>query len=440
MSMSIQAELQGRSGVSPDQLGAFLRERADESGVRIFRLDPQGLVLEDSQDKLEGRRIDLPVDLFRRGIRPYSLAYHDERSGENLLLIIAAVRGVPSSGERFASSGPAYYIAPVVPEQTVATAWLELAPYLSLAALLSLVISVAVGLLLSSSISRPISAVTRASEAMARGNYDQSIAVRSRDEIGRMAQAFNSMAAQVEASHRTLRDFLANVSHELRTPLTSIQGFSQAMVDGTVKDADGLALAGQIIYEESERMRRLVEDLLYLSKIESGQIPMARMPVDPQALVMSCARRMEARAQQMEITTEVRISRLPTILGDADKLEQVFMNLVDNALKYTPLGGAVTVTGNVVPGATGDGPTGKARSPSVRVAIHNTGSLIAEEEFERIFERFCRLDKSRVRSAEGAGLGLAIVQEIVQAHGGTVEVSSADGGTEFAVYLPIAAS
>ena len=185
-------------------------------------------------------------------------------------------------------------------------------------------------------------------------------------------------------------------------------------------------------------MRRLVEGLLYLSKIESGQIPMKSLPVDLKALIAACVRRIEAQAMQVGIRVQVRMDRLPLILGDADKLEQVFMNLLDNALKYSPAGGVVTVMGGVATDVSIASPKREGRPPRVRISIHNTGSLIAEHDVERIFERFYRLDKSRARSVEGSGLGLAIVKEIVQAHGGSVEArSSAESGTEFLVLLPL---
>lgn len=499
--MSVQARLLERAGASPKQIALFMQEQAKEVDVRILLLDPQGIVVEDSQDELRGQQVSLPGNLQRQSRRAYSFVYRGNTGGENLFLVISGPRPISSSNEPFISRAPAYSLVLAVPQQSVASAWLELAPSLSLAALISLVASVGVAILLSRSISRPISAITRASEEMATGNYDQSIPVSGRDEIARMAAAFNTMAAEVKASHRTLRDFLANVSHELKTPLTSIQGFSQAMVDGAIKDAGGYAAAGRIINEEAERMRRLVEDLLYLSKIESGQIPMEKLPVNLEALIDSCVKKVEIQAKRAEIPITVQVDSLPVIRGDAHRLEQVFINLLDNALKHTPNGGAITIKGRTVPAqgieateaklpvATGrlrpadpvqDGGHNRLARPGqaeassrsvepegdamvfefgpprkavagrsnqeadgremcslVQFAVHNTGSTIAPEELDKVFERFYQVDKSRAKSIGGTGLGLAIVKEIVQAHGGFVEVRSEPlKGTEFIVYLP----
>ncbi len=298
ITMSFQSRLLERAGASPEQIGLFLQDQAKEVDVRVLLLDSQGTVVEDTQGDLQGQQVRLPADPQRLGHASYSFIYRGGGGNENLFLVVSPVRPVPSLTDRFLNRAPAYSLVLAVPQQSVASSWLELAPNLSLAALISLVASVAVAILISRSISLPISAITKASEEMARGDYDQSIPVKSRDEIGRMASAFNMMAAEVNASHRTLRDFLANVSHELKTPLTSIQGFSQAMVDGTVKGSEGYASAARIINEEAERMRQLVEDLLYLSKMESGQIPMEKLPVELKALVSSCVKKVEIQAKR----------------------------------------------------------------------------------------------------------------------------------------------
>lgn len=433
--MSVQARLLERAGAQPDQAALVLQEQAREMGVRVLLLNSQGVVVHDSQGELQGEQVPLPSNAQTTTRNTYSLVY---RGGgrESLFLVLSGLRPTSALSERFLSRVPTYSLVLAVPQQSVGSAWLELAPSLSLAALISLVVSVAVAILLSRSISRPISAITRASEEMAKGNYDQSLPVRGGDEIGRMAAAFNRMAAEVKASHRTLRDFLANVSHELKTPLTSIQGFSQALVDGAIKDDEGFAAAGRIINEEAERMRRLVEDLLYLSKIESGQIPMEKLPVDLKALVESCVRKTEMQVKEAEVATAFEIDDLPLIQGDAHKLEQVLTNLLDNALKHTPGGGTITLRGNVVRNGLAAGIGGQRGT--VRVAVHNTGSTISGDELEKVFERFYQVDKSRTRSRLGSGLGLAIVREIVQAHGGAVEAQSSPlDGTEFAVYLPV---
>jgi len=289
---------------------------------------------------------------------------------------------------------------------------------------LALLASLPVALWLSRSISRPLARITRASEEMARGHYEQQIPVESQDEIGRLAAAFNLMAKQVAHSHRTLREFLADISHELRTPLTSIRGFSQAMTDGSLQTPAEYAEAGQVIHEEAGHMARLVEDLLYLSRMEAERLTGERHPVDLRALAGACVRRIERRAAAREVVLAFDAAATPTILGEPHRLEQVVDNLLDNALKHTPAGGRITVRLS---------PEGAGRG--VRLTVHNTGSVIPPEEQERVFDRFYR--GQGAASAEGSGLGLAIARRIVEAHGGQIGVTSTpEDGTTFWVWLP----
>src|SRR5207247_9936953 len=179
--------------------------------------------------------------------------------------------------------------------------------------------------------------ITRASEEIARGNYDPQLAqVDTRDEVGRLSRAFTTMARQVARSHRAMRDLLQNVSHDLRTPLTSISGFAGALVDGTLAGPEGAKEAGRIIGEEAERMRRLVEDLLYLGRIESGDLSLQRDPVDLAELARSAQARFLFRAQEGGINFEVQAHEPITILGDPHRLGQVLDNIIEYSFKYTP--------------------------------------------------------------------------------------------------------
>jgi len=327
-------------------------------------------------------------------------------------------------GDRFPGLPPRYAVMLAVPQANLAAAWLSLAPRLLVAGVLALVASLPVALWLSRSISEPLKRITRASEEMARGNYDQRIPDGRADEIGRLAQAFNLMAKQVALSHRTLREFLADVSHELRTPLTSIRGFSQAMTDGTLRAPEEYAEAGRVIHEEAERMARLVEDLLYLSRVESGQFQGERHPLDLAELIRACVQRAERRATAGEVAIVTALAPAPRVAGEAHRLEQVLDNLLDNALKHTPPGGQITVRLSDDPASGG-----------VRLSVHNTGSYIPPEEQRQVFDRFFRGHNNAGR--EGTGLGLSIARHIVEAHGGTIAVqSSPETGTDFSVWLP----
>jgi len=223
-----------------------------------------------------------------------------------------------------------------------------------------------------------------------------------------------------------MRDLLANVSHELKTPLTSIQGFSQALEEGAISSPEEYQEAGRIINEETQRMRRLVDDLIELSRLESGQAVVEREPVDLANVLRGCARRFEWQLRESGAEMRLDLKALPSVQGDERRLEQAFANLIDNAVRHAPRGGTITVRAEAEDGV-------------VRVAVHNTGSYIPPEELPRVFERFFQRDRNRSRGSAGAGLGLAIAREVVQAHLGSISASSdRKQGTEFVVTLPLA--
>jgi signal transduction histidine kinase len=441
---------------SLEQLGAttqdveeYIDRQAEELDLRVVLADARGNIFADTEETLVGRqlRIDSTARFgIQRRVRQATVAGPD---GEITLMVSPAINPTPATvvgavpspatgpvpaappqgssvGERFLGRPSAYVIALSVPRQTIATAWLELLPRLALAAVGALVLSVAIAWPLAASIARPLVGMTRAAEEIARGRLDQQIPVRGRDEVARLGRAFNRMAREVAASQRTLRDLMANVSHDLRTPLTSIQGFSQALTDGTLREAEEVVEAGKIINQEAARMSRLVDDLLFLAKMEAGQLPLQRSALDLDQLVAARVEAAGRRAAEAAIALSRQPSPTPPVFADRLRIEQVVDNLLDNALRYTPAGGVVTVR----LAADGERP-----SQFVRLSVHNTGSYIPPEDLPRVFERFYQVDKAR--SAGGTGLGLAISREIVQAHGGRWGVeSSREGGTAFWVSLP----
>lgn len=243
------------------------------------------------------------------------------------------------------------------------------------------------------------------------------------DEVGRLAQVFNATLERLERLFYAQRRFLADVSHELRTPLTTIRGNVDLLrrmggVDTTSLDA---------IQSESERMSRLVRDLLLLAQSDAGTLPMARQPVELDTLLLEVYREAQVLAGGVHLT--IGEIDQAVVLGDRDRLKQLLLNLVSNGLKFTPDGGRVTL--------------GLARAASgwARVVITDTGAGIPADELPHIFDRFYRVDKARARAQGGAGLGLAIAQRIAHMHGGRIEASS-DGtngkGSTFCVWLPLA--
>ncbi|MCL4368594.1 MAG: HAMP domain-containing histidine kinase [Actinobacteria bacterium] len=295
------------------------------------------------------------------------------------------------------------------------------------AAAVALVTSVLLAWLLSRWVAAPLQRAAEAARAVAAGNYDHQVPPAGPSEVHGLAVALNHMIQKVKTSQQSQRDFVANVSHELKTPLTSIQGFAQAILDGTAGDSVSTRHAAEVIYGEADRLRRLVVDLLDLARLDAGQMSFERHPVDVSALIRSVCERLSLRATEKGVGLDNAVSGLPTIVGDGDRLAQVFTNLLDNAIKHTPGGQRVSV---------------RAETSAGWIAIHveDRGPGIPPEELPRIFERFYQVDKARSRGeGRGAGLGLAISSEIVQAHGGTLTARNlAPGGSRFRVQLPIA--
>jgi two-component system OmpR family sensor kinase len=427
-------QLNEQQGRTIDDASDFLDRQADELDVRLVVARAGGVISLDTDDTLVNHRIDLPAI---EPVGPAQRARLVQAPGieDRNLRFIFLQPGV----ERPAPRPNAPVLAIVHEPATILSVLGEMAPRLALAALGSLLASIVVAWLLAASIARPLARMTYVAEDMALGRFDHEIEVRGTDEVARLSVAFNVMVREVARSQRTLRDFVANVSHDLRTPLTSIQGFSQAMVEGALREPEDYAEAGRVINEEAERMRRLVEDLLELSKIESGQVRLSLEPCDLSMLVRQLVERVERRVAEQGVTLAEAIEDTPPVRADAIWVERAVDNLVDNALKHTPAGGTVTIATGVltVPwGARNGAGLTRRGGEFAYIAIHNTGSFIPPADQPRVFERFYQVNKARSTSGS-SGLGLAIAQEIVQAHGGWIDVqSSRVGGTEFAVLLP----
>jgi signal transduction histidine kinase len=257
------------------------------------------------------------------------------------------------------------------------------------------------------------------------------------------------MVARVDSSQQVTRDFVSNVSHELKTPLTSIQGFSQAIMEGATQDEAAKRRAAGIIHQEAGRMARLVEDLLDLARIDSGQVVMNKTQLELGQILSSTVERLLPQAARQRVKLVKQWDNLPPIVGDGDRLAQVFTNLLDNAVRHTPADGQVTLSSRLTRGllhprrvrpglVQPDAATALSeRGDFVEVSIADTGPGIPPADLARIFERFYQVDKSRKRE-RGAGLGLAIAKEIVEAHGGYLRVESEGGvGAKFTVILPL---
>jgi len=285
----------------------------------------------------------------------------------------------------------------------------------------AIVASAVVGRLLATQALRPIDTITQTALAISRADdLDKRIPqVGPQDEVGRLATTFNIMLDRLERLFRAQQRFIADISHELRNPLTTIRGNVDLMRRMNCVDVPSL----DAIQVESERMTRMVGDLLMLAQADAGQL-IRRERVELDTLVLQVYRQVRPLAAGIELV--IGAEDQATILGDPDRIKQLLLNLVDNATKYTPQGGQVTLGLQRVEGW-------------AQLSVADTGIGIPAQDLPHIFERFYRVDKARSRAAGGAGLGLSIAQWIVQAHGGKIDVQSEMGkGTTFTVWLPLA--
>jgi two-component system phosphate regulon sensor histidine kinase PhoR len=259
---------------------------------------------------------------------------------------------------------------------------------------------------------------------------EASVAGCERDDEACAVFVFHDVTA-IRRLEKVRKDFVANVSHELRTPLTSIKGYVEALLDGAKDRPDEAQRFLDIIHKQADRLNLIIEDLLQLSQIESGQVAFKQEPVRMDGLVERTVAMIKPLADKKRHEVSVSLpSGLPPVLGDEERLVQVLVNLLDNAVKYTPEGGRIAVTGRAI---------GKGHAGRVELCVADTGVGIPEADRPRVFERFYRVDKARSRELGGTGLGLSIVKHIVEAHHGEIWVeANRPGGSRFLFRLPIA--
>jgi signal transduction histidine kinase len=384
--------------------------------TRIRVLDIQGVVLVDSEQG--GQGADLSVDPLVAQALIGQAGTRTDSSGRQPSMYLASPLLI--DGELVGAiylSQPLRDVIEVI--RDLRLRWLA-------ATLVALVFSGAVGLVLSGAIARPLRRLTSAAGAVAQGQLDQQVPVRSRDELGRLSQAFNQMTTRLQAARQMQVDFVANVSHELRTPLTAIKGLVETLRDGAVDDPDVRDHFLETVEDETDRLIRLVNDLLILSRADSEALNLHCEPLDLGLLAEALAQRLlpQAEARQVVLKAEAK-SQPPPVLADPDRVEQVLVNLVDNAIKYSHAGGVVTIRVESGPGQ------------MVLVHVQDQGIGIPAEDLPRIGERFYRADRARSRAEGGSGLGLAIARALVEAHGGWLRLESEEGlGTLVTFSLP----
>lgn len=389
---------------------------AEIEGVHLLEVRRDGMVMRDSVGALEG--VQLPV-----------------------AQMFAQLRDTPGQVLQVQIDGARYFVTPVlippirdrelvpvvaVPQATVMDSWLTLLPGVLTLSLLGSLIAAVLGWSVAPRLAAPLEALSAAADRIASGDYSAQVEVPGEiREVEQLAASFNSMARQVRQARQTQREFFASVSHDLRTPLTSISGFSQAMMERAVAPDQVPRIAG-IIHTEATRLSRLVGDLLDLARLDAGRFQLHLRPIDLAGVLGRCGEKFAVQARDAGLSFQTEIPDGLGVQGDADRLEQVVTNLVDNALTHAQEGGGhVRLLGRLAPEPAGDW---------VEIRVTDDGPGISASQKERIFERF---HQGAAPAAGGLGLGLAIAREIVEAHGGQILVlDGAESGSEFVVRFP----
>jgi two-component system OmpR family sensor kinase/two-component system sensor histidine kinase BaeS len=272
-------------------------------------------------------------------------------------------------------------------------------------------------------IATPLADVMTAADAVAEGDLSVRVEEDKPGDFGRLARSFNRMVQELERSDQQRRNLTADVAHELRTPLQIIQGNLEGILDGVYQPTEEHVKA---TLEEARQLSRLIEDLRTLSLAETGQLPLVWEEIDVAEMLADTQTSFSGQAEAAGLDLQIEIGDgLPTIMGDAGRLDQVLSNLVANAVRHTPDGGRVVLQADPTP----DG---------VRICVRDTGEGIPEEDLAYVFDRFWKGDRSRTRTGgAGSGLGLAIVRQLIQSHNGVIRVESEKGaGTAFTIELP----
>jgi signal transduction histidine kinase len=279
------------------------------------------------------------------------------------------------------------------------------------AALGAALVALVLGIILARTLTHPLRDLTTAIHAMAKGDLKQHVSVKSRDELGELAAAFNQMSADLDRLNQSRRRMTADIAHDLRSPLTVIGGYVESMRDGVLKPTPDRL---DTIHAEVQHLQRLVEDLRTLSQADAGELSLNRVPLAPLALLERMEKSYRQMAAQKKVALEIHADpNLPEISLDPDRMAQVFGNLITNSLRYTPEKGQITLSA----GREGE---------RLVFLVQDNGQGIPAESLPFVFERFYRADSSRTDGNE-SGLGLAIARSIVEAHGGTISVESAVG-------------
>ena len=413
------------------ELHRYYREHGDWEGIqpyveqwgnlygrRIILTDSGGVVVADSDRELLGQQYqtDTPgmalVPPRDQGWLP-GKEYRPDTPGISL----PPPWEGNSVGTFYISPGPsAVFPSPLGLSQTISR-------FLLWGTLLAIAVALLVTYFLSRRISAPVKALTLAARRLGQGDLSQRVQSEDKSELGELAQAFNTMAENLERSEQLRRNMIADIAHELRTPLSNLKGYVEAIRDGMVKpEPDAI----RSLDEEAMMLSQLVNDLQELSLAEAGELKLDCQKENIIKLLKQIAgvKQSQAAAKGISLSADLP-KKLPRVNIDSRRISQVLLNLIDNAITHTPQGGIITITARKL-------------DNWVEIGVEDTGEGIPAEHLPNVFERFYRVDKSRARATGGTGLGLAIARSLIEAHGGKIEVQSEEGkGSHFAFTIPM---
>jgi signal transduction histidine kinase len=387
-----------RQGLSWEGVQSVIQDASSIAGTHIILTAANGTVIADSQGTLLGQY------------------YNPDSPGSNITMPWST----EISGKVYISLDPEAepYVAPFRRLSE------SINRFLLLGGAVAIVVALILTFVLSRRLSSPIGVLANAARRLGRGDLSQRVQFQGKGEVGELAQAFNSMAADLDHVEQLRRNLIADVAHELRTPLSNIQGYLEAIRDRVMKPN---AATIRSLNEEVALLSRLVNELQELSLAEAGELKLVYQAEDIAKLVKQAVTSWQPQLAAKEILLSLDLpDNLPLVNIDWQRVNQVLHNLLENAVAYTHKGGTINVAAT-------------ARGDWVEVSVSDTGEGIPAEDLPHIFERFYRVDKSRARATGGSGLGLTIAKRLVEAHGGTITVQSELGrGSRFSFTLPIA--